>query len=148
MWAETPPSLALRLINFFQEHELTRTANDKTDRRALPRPEPERTAARRRLPEGPVETAITQIFGDVLGQAIGPDDDFFLCGGESIRALRLASRIRALQLRFELRDLFLWPTPAGLAANLQPLEAPAPAAAAGVGELSGLSRAELEGLLA
>ncbi len=126
---------------------LPQTPNGKTDRRALPAPEPQTAAKSARAPEGPIETAITAIFSEVLGQNIGPDDDFFLSGGESIRSLRLASRIRALELAFDLQDLFRWPTPAALAANLKPLRSGTENKDAGVGELSGLSASELADLL-
>ncbi len=90
------------------------------------------------------------IFSEVLGSAVGPDDDFFLAGGESIRALRLGSRIRAAGLAFELQDLFRWPTPAALAANLprQAADAaPAPVGEPAIGSLSGLNDDELADLI-
>ncbi|HVK94787.1 MAG TPA: amino acid adenylation domain-containing protein [Noviherbaspirillum sp.] len=128
---------------------LPQTPNGKTDRRALPNPEPQANTRTARVPNGPVEEALTGIFCEVLGASVGPDDDFFLAGGESIRALRLASRIRAIGLAFELPDLFRWPTPAALAAQLKPLAPPqAPETETGIGTLSGLSDAELTDLFA
>jgi len=126
---------------------LPQTPNGKTDRRALPDPEPLAPKGPARKPNGPVETALTRILSEVLGHTIGPDDDFFLEGGESIRALRLAGKIRAEGLAFELRDLFRWPTPAALAANLKPLQQEKHKEQT-VGELSGLSDAELAELIA
>ncbi|HEY0844910.1 MAG TPA: amino acid adenylation domain-containing protein [Noviherbaspirillum sp.] len=127
---------------------LPQTPNGKTDRRALPDPERRALAAARRAPNGPTEASLTGIFSEVLGREVGPEDDFFLAGGESIRALRLASRIRGIGLSFDLQDLFRWPTPAALAANLKPLAQPAAAKEAAVGAFSGLSADELSDLTA
>ncbi|MCB5179021.1 non-ribosomal peptide synthetase [Streptomyces antimicrobicus] len=91
----------------------------------------ERTAARLRqvltgLPgrpaaaAGPVDTVCT-LFAEVLGvHHVGPDDDFFALGGDSVRALRLTGRIRALGLDAALpvRAVFDRPTPRALAAGL------------------------------
>ena len=127
---------------------LPQTPNGKTDRRALPDPEFVASTCVRRAPNGPVEETLTRIFSEVLGRELGPEDDFFLTGGESIRALRLASRVRAAGLAFELQDLFRWPTPAALAANLKPLTQSSGAEKAAVGAYSGLSAAELSDLTA
>ncbi len=127
---------------------LPQTPNGKTDRRALPDPEPLAQTGARRTPAGPVEEALTAVFNEVLGHEVGPDDDFFLAGGESIRALRLATRVRAAGLAFELQDLFRWPTPAALAANLKPLASDDTKEENAPGALSGLSDAELADLIA
>ena len=128
---------------------LPQTPNGKIDRRALPDPQPQVAQRSRRAPNGPVEEALTRIFSEVLGNSVGPDDDFFLAGGESIRALRLGTRVRAAGLAFELQDLFRWPTPAALAANLKPLESSASAKeGSALGALSGLSDTELTDLIA
>jgi amino acid adenylation domain-containing protein len=132
---------------FMAVDALPRNASGKTDRRALPAPPAAGGGAEARAPQGALEAAIAGAFGDVLGRPIAADDDFFLCGGESIRALRLAGRLRALGLAFELRDLFRWPTPARLAEHLVPLAEP-DAAPDALGALSGLAAGELEDLLA
>lgn len=127
---------------------LPQTPNGKTDRRALPDPEMPVHSGTRREPKGATEIRLTQVFSEVLGHDVGPDDDFFLAGGESIRALRLASRIRAAGLAFELQDLFRWPTPAALAVHLKPLAQPETTKDAGVGAFSGLGADELSDLTA
>ncbi|HSU14721.1 non-ribosomal peptide synthetase [Longimicrobium sp.] len=70
-------------------------ANGKIDRRALPTPasaSPESPD----LPAGLGETArgVMEIFREVLGAAVGPDDDFFAAGGHSLLGMLVLSRVR------------------------------------------------------
>ena len=87
--------------------EFPLTPSGKLDRRALPAPErgsadeyvPPRTDAERRM---------AAIFAEVLGlERVGVDDDFFLIGGHSLRAMQLASRIgKELSCALPLRAVF------------------------------------------
>jgi amino acid adenylation domain-containing protein len=55
----------------------------------------------------PIEAAITEVFQDVLGQSVGPADDFFAVGGNSLQVARVASRIEArFGGRVRLRDFY------------------------------------------
>ncbi|MFF9202054.1 non-ribosomal peptide synthase/polyketide synthase [Streptomyces sp. NPDC014986] len=70
------------------------TENGKTDRAALPAPGPdtqERTAGHV-PPRTPTEEAVAALWEEALGTAVGVEDDFFALGGDSLRALRVASR--------------------------------------------------------
>ncbi|MFE2415373.1 non-ribosomal peptide synthase/polyketide synthase [Streptomyces hokutonensis] len=94
--------------------DLPLTPSGKLDQAALPAPEAER--AERRLPEGPLEQQLTEIFAAVLGiEDAGPDDDFFRLGGDSISSIGVASRARAAGLELSPRDVFTHRTPAALA---------------------------------
>ncbi|MFJ9377999.1 non-ribosomal peptide synthase/polyketide synthase [Streptomyces sp. NPDC101455] len=94
--------------------DLPLTPSGKLDQAALPAPEAER--AERRLPEGPLEQQLTEIFAAVLGiEDAGPDDDFFRLGGDSISSIGVASRARAAGLDLSPRDVFTHRTPAALA---------------------------------
>ncbi|MGW0584111.1 amino acid adenylation domain-containing protein, partial [Streptomyces sp. NPDC002920] len=91
------------------------TPNGKLDRRALPAPDfaAEVTEAR---PRTPLEETLCALVADVLGlQRVGPDDDFFSLGGDSIVAMQLVARARAAGLAFSPRDVFRHKSAAGLA---------------------------------
>jgi len=93
------------------------TPNGKLDRRALPTPE---DAAYGRqgyeAPQGEVETALAQIWAEVLKiERVGRHDHFFELGGHSLLAVHLAERMRRQGLAADIRTLFAQPTLAALA---------------------------------
>ena len=79
--------------------------NGKVDRGALPAPElraAARARARRRARAGAVRA-----FADVLGlDEVGPDDDFFALGGDSILSISVSSRGPQAGLRLAPREVF------------------------------------------
>jgi aryl carrier-like protein len=97
--------------------ELPQTPNGKIDRRALPKPDitvPSAPSSARE-PANPREQAILSAFAAVLTNPIGPEDDYFAHGGDSIRALRFIARLREMGYALELEALFRHPTAAALA---------------------------------
>ncbi|HZF07641.1 MAG TPA: amino acid adenylation domain-containing protein, partial [Thermoanaerobaculia bacterium] len=99
------------------------TPNGKVDRAALPAPAAEGAepgADFYLAPRGPVETLLVGIWEEILGrERVGVEDDFFALGGHSLLATQLASRVRqTFGVELPLHDLFLRPTIAGLAAEL------------------------------
>ncbi|MGV9798611.1 non-ribosomal peptide synthetase, partial [Mycobacterium sp. NPDC003449] len=92
------------------------TVNGKLDRRALPAPE-YRAAGEYRAPGSAAETALAEIFAQVLGvDRVGVDDSFFAMGGDSILSMQVVARARAQGLLCRPRDLFAGQTVARLAA--------------------------------
>ncbi|SNS43135.1 non-ribosomal peptide synthase domain TIGR01720/amino acid adenylation domain-containing protein [Actinomadura meyerae] len=104
--------------------ELPLTPNGKVDTKALPKPDLTGPGTAYRAPRDAREAAVAEIVGDLLGIAApGIDDDFFELGGDSLVAMRVATRIRrALGVELPVRALFEAPTVAGLAARVAELE--------------------------
>ncbi|MEV5645596.1 amino acid adenylation domain-containing protein [Streptomyces flaveolus] len=94
------------------------TENGKVDRAALPEPDP--VGGEHRAPRTPREEELAALFAEVLGMdRIGIDDDFFACGGHSLRLTRLVWRIHEkLGVDVPIRTVFQYPTVAALAAQL------------------------------
>jgi hypothetical protein len=71
---------------------LPRNANSKVDRAALP--EPKRVERVYESPTAGVETALAQIWREVLGaERVGRADHFFELGGHSLAAVRVATKV-------------------------------------------------------
>ncbi|WP_245746056.1 non-ribosomal peptide synthetase [Nocardia altamirensis] len=93
------------------------TVNGKLDQAALPAPVFESAVYRR--PDTMAEQLIAAIFGEVLGAdtPVGADDDFFVLGGSSLLAAKVAARIgAALGRTVSVRAIFDAPCVADLAA--------------------------------
>ena len=96
-------------------------ANGKVDRKALPAPAgtvQERVFV---APQTPLEQLVASVWSDLLQvPQVGMDDDFFVCGGHSILAVRMTSRLKTiLAINFSLQQLFRQPTIRGIVAGLK-----------------------------
>jgi hypothetical protein len=92
--------------------QLPLTGSGKLDRRALPAPEGTAYAARvYEAPEGEIETAVAEIWSQVLQvERIGRHDNFFVIGGHSLLAVRVIARLRKmLEVEVGISDLFARP---------------------------------------
>ncbi len=100
--------------------ELPLSRNGKLDRTALPVPaRPGPVAAGGPTAPG-AETTVATVWGELLGIAhVGPEDDFFSIGGDSMRSLRVVSRLRATGYVLTLEDLYTHSTPRTLARLLE-----------------------------
>ncbi|GLW74742.1 hypothetical protein Kpho02_70390 [Kitasatospora phosalacinea] len=105
------------------------TVNGKVDRAKLPEPDqlPAAEAATGAAPAAEEGAPAQEGLADVvlrawratLGPEVGPDDDFFDLGGNSLLAVRLSAALRREGLQsVPLRDLYLQPTAARLAEHL------------------------------
>ncbi|MDQ7727806.1 non-ribosomal peptide synthetase [Halomonas sp. SpR8] len=107
------PSAIVRL------EALPLTANGKLDRKALPEL---KTSSRDMYaaPEGDIETALAEIWADVIGcERVGRNDNFFELGGDSILSLKVVARARKRGLRVSPKQLLEKQTLAELAHELQ-----------------------------
>jgi nonribosomal peptide synthetase DhbF len=95
------------------------TATGKLNRRALPAPAA-RPPAGGRAPATAQEQALCGMFATSLGvAAVGPDDDFFALGGNSVLVMKLLALVRAeLGAELDIRAFFDAPTPAGVGASI------------------------------
>ncbi|WP_342417692.1 amino acid adenylation domain-containing protein [Paenibacillus sp. FSL R10-2782] len=108
---------------FVQLSRLPLTLNGKVDRRALPAPEQNvDTGMDYVAPETDVQQALATAWGAILGiQRVGIQDNFFHLGGDSIKAIQVSSRLFQAGYKLEMKDLFKYPTIAGLSKFIQPV---------------------------
>ncbi|MCP5103970.1 MAG: amino acid adenylation domain-containing protein, partial [bacterium] len=87
--------------------------NGKVDRKALPEPEAE-AGVKYEPPRNETERKITAVWSGILGmdkETIGIDDNFFDCGGHSLKASVLASKIqKEFRVTMPLVEMFASPT--------------------------------------
>ncbi|KAK3806970.1 MAG: Non-ribosomal peptide synthetase module [Benniella sp.] len=87
-------------------------SNGKLDLKALP--VPDRDAYARQVyeePQGEIETAIAQIWAEVLNiDHVSRNDNFFSLGGHSLLAVRLMNRVASLGVQIPLSTVFSSPT--------------------------------------
>lgn len=90
--AKLPPAMMPAVLLPLPELPIS-PVNGKVDRARLPVPPAPRPNGH--VPAETVESAIVALFGEVLERSrCALDDDFFLGGGDSIRALQLLARLR------------------------------------------------------
>jgi amino acid adenylation domain-containing protein len=93
----------------------------KVDKSSLPASGPVK-AADRVEPSGPVEQAVAEVWAEVLNAGqISARDNFFSLGGDSIKAIQIASRLRSRNLVMDVKDIFEHPSVQQLASRLKPL---------------------------
>ncbi|AEI43018.1 non-ribosomal peptide synthetase [Paenibacillus mucilaginosus] len=111
--------------------ELPLTANGKVDRGRLPRPVREKEGSQA-VPEAAaagsdMEALLLRVWRDVLGRpGFGAQENFFEGGGDSIKGIQIAARLREHGLRLEIRDLFRYPAVTQLAPHIKPYKSVIP----------------------
>ncbi|MDB5054621.1 MAG: lchAB, partial [Bacilli bacterium] len=87
------------------------TPNGKVDKKALLMPDIAAAVADYRAPETETQQQLADIWQNVLGiPQLGIQDNFFEIGGDSIKAIQISSRLRKLNWKLEMNDLFQYPT--------------------------------------
>ncbi len=114
---------------FIELPAMPHTANGKIDRKALRMPERMRTAVSAdAAPRNPVESALTEIWSEVLGlERVGIHSNFFEIGGDSLLAIQIVTRAGRHGLNVRPQQIFECQTIAGLAEALADSETVAPA---------------------
>ena len=106
---------------FVKIEALPLNANGKIDVKALPDPEPRRSDDHFRAPHGFEQETLARIWSEVLHlDRVGVDDNYFVVGGDSIKAILVTNRMREAGWPCSVRELFRNPTIAGLTSNLAP----------------------------
>jgi len=109
--------------NFFTKMEsLPLTASGKIDRKALPNLMTQKeSGAREAVTEE--EIALIYIIREVLdNQTLSIDENFFSVGGDSIRAIQVASRLRERGWMLSAGDFFETPVISDLARSMKPIQ--------------------------
>ncbi|MFF7486506.1 amino acid adenylation domain-containing protein [Streptomyces luteogriseus] len=131
---DVPPDLTARLSSSLPAHmvpgrvlkidALPLTVNGKLDRTALVERAPGGAGNGETSPDAPADAhsalaTLVEIFTQTLpGADVTADTDFFLAGGDSIVAITVVNRARALGLPIAPKDVFLLKTPRALAEHL------------------------------
>jgi amino acid adenylation domain-containing protein/non-ribosomal peptide synthase protein (TIGR01720 family) len=98
------------------------TPQGKLDRRALPSPDSQRPEMESVFvaPRNRVEASLASVWSEALGvKQVGIEDDYFTLGGDSIRAIQVAARLRVEGFEIQVTDLFKHPTIAALAPHVK-----------------------------
>ena len=97
------------------------TPNGKTDRKALPEPqEGYATHTEYVAPENDLEWLMAQIWQDILKrELVGVHDNFFMLGGDSIKAIQVIARLHEHNYTLDIKSLFEHPSIRGLSNIVQ-----------------------------
>ncbi|MCP4216968.1 MAG: amino acid adenylation domain-containing protein, partial [bacterium] len=99
------PARIIALENFHK------TPAGKINRKLLPDPGEKSTSQTPAAPPADeIEGIMVQVWTEVLGFSVDVNDDFFACGGDSIKAIQLVGRLQKYQLKMEIKDLFKHPS--------------------------------------
>ncbi|PYG88042.1 non-ribosomal peptide synthase protein (TIGR01720 family)/amino acid adenylation domain-containing protein [Ruminiclostridium sufflavum DSM 19573] len=85
--------------------------NGKVDKKALPKPEIKSDLSRYVKAENAMQQYIVDIWEEILDYApISIDDNYFEIGGDSIKVIKILSKVHSDGYHFEVADLFAHPT--------------------------------------
>lgn len=106
-----------------QLDEFTLTPNGKIDRKALPEPVTETTEDQAEEQHSPMEETLLAICREVLNRdTLRAKDNFFSVGGDSIKAIQVASRMSRAGWKIGVKEIFENPVLAQLAVYVKKME--------------------------
>lgn len=112
---------------FLQIEKMPINNNGKIDRSVLPEPQQLYSSKKSKVIENKIEEKLNKIWRDILAiDSIGIDDDFFLFGGNSMKAIILVSRLKKEFYKdIPVKEVFNNPTIKKFAIYMQGLESKA-----------------------
>ncbi|MBN3526498.1 amino acid adenylation domain-containing protein [Paenibacillus apiarius] len=108
---------------FYCIEKMPLTINGKVDHEQLLLPEYNQTAAPEyTAPRNQLEMMLVEIWQEVLGiDAIGIHDNFYLLGGDSIKAIQMAAKLYERKLKMDIQVLMMNPTISAVAPVVEPI---------------------------
>ncbi|MDQ3192183.1 MAG: amino acid adenylation domain-containing protein [Bacteroidota bacterium] len=93
---------------FVQLDKLPVTPNGKLDKKSLPEPADLYAGDKEyKAPSNKEEEALTEVWKEVLGaKQLSVDSNFFSLGGDSIKAIQVASKLKKFGYKLDVKDLF------------------------------------------
>ncbi len=107
---------------FIQLDEFPLTPNGKVDKAALPSPDTVEldTGTEFAAPRNPVEETLVAVWKEVLGvERVGIHDSYFALGGDSIKAIQVASRLYRAGLKIEVGQILQGQTIAAITTSVR-----------------------------
>lgn len=87
------------------------TTNGKIARHLLPKLPKSHLLAPTDLPQSAIEKELQEIISQVLGEKkLTVNDDFFMNGGDSIKAIQVSARMNKLGLKLDVKDILQFPS--------------------------------------
>ncbi|MCP4154180.1 MAG: AMP-binding protein, partial [bacterium] len=97
---------------FIKMEKLPLTIHGKIDRKSLPEPgESVGSDTAYQAPRNDTEVKLSEVWQNVLGvEKVGINHDYFSLGGDSIKAIQVASRMQKYNMKVGIKEIFLYPT--------------------------------------
>ncbi len=108
---------------FIKLSEMPLLSNGKINRKQLP--EPQHSLERENdyvAPRNKIEEVMAKVWTDVLGVNTGITDNFFNIGGDSIKAIQIAARLKNNGIKLDIRELFQYPLISELSTRVKEIE--------------------------
>jgi amino acid adenylation domain-containing protein/non-ribosomal peptide synthase protein (TIGR01720 family) len=107
--------------------EIPLTHNGKVDKRRLPAPQEINVNSEAIAPRNEIERELAELWQTILGhETVGVTDNFFSLGGDSIKSIQLAARMKLKNLEISVTDIFNNPILGELAKRVRQFESQVP----------------------
>ncbi|WP_432409134.1 amino acid adenylation domain-containing protein [Wukongibacter sp. M2B1] len=106
---------------FIDLDKLPLTINGKVDKNLLPEPKKQYgTADDYQAPENEIEKELVNTVQEILGgDKIGLNDNFYHLGGDSIKAIQIAARMKSKNFKIKVKDILKYPVIKGMALKVK-----------------------------